>query len=127
MVFLMVREVFIFGFQHAEISCIFFRDPTVFAEEYSILILSKEFFCPSWLTTKFCNYSSELNHNIRHLIKQHTKMIKIIRVPSKMCSNEGCFGMFLKHTMLFFYQIFPGFRISSTSFTSRMCGQLQPA
>ncbi len=123
----MIRKIFVIGFKHAKISCVFGRHPTVFAKQNPVLVFFEKCFCSNWLPANFCNDRTELNIHIWQLSKQTVKRRKIIWQPAKMRRNKSCVRMFCKHAVLLGNQCVPRWQSFIIVAAVRMSCDFQPA
>src|SRR6185369_13842272 len=102
MIFLVIGKIFVFRFQHAEISSILFRHPAILSKKNAVLVFLEKLPGHSRLTANLCYYSAELYYYIGQGIHQLAQLAQVIGIPAKVSGNESSFRMFFEHAMLFF-------------------------
>ena len=80
-----------------------------------------------WLAAKIGDDGAKLHIHIGHFIEQFTERCEIAAQPAKVCGDEGCVWMFLKHAVLLFNDRVPRGGVGIASLAIGMRGDFKPA
>ncbi len=107
-VFFVIREVFVLGFEDAEVGLVFVGNPAVFAEEDAVLIFFEEGAGGARLASEFGDDGAGFDEHVGGFVEPAGEVGEVVGLPGEVGGDEVRARVFFEEIALFAHDDVPG-------------------